>query len=101
MSEWWPVVVFGWPFVGVAVVLFGLGLLRRRVSFVLLGSFFAAPFCLYLSATPRFWFVSPIVFLSSIAAAWALARDWPTIAALLVVPFVGLASFLAWAVVTQ
>ena len=100
MSEAW-VVVFGWPFVGVAVVLFGLGLLRRQFSFVLLGSFFAAPFCLYLSATPRFWFVAPIVLLSSIAAAWALARGRSTTAALLVIPFVGLASFVAWAVVTQ
>ena len=67
------VVVLGWPFVGVAVVLFGVGLLRRQFSFVLLGSFFAAPFCLYLTGTPRFWFVASIVCLSSITAAWALA----------------------------
>ena len=53
MPEWWPL-IFGWPFVGVAIVLFGLGLLRRQFPFVLLGSFFAAPFCLYLSLTPRF-----------------------------------------------
>ena len=100
MSEWW-VVVFGWPFVGVAVVLFGLGLLRCKSSIVLLGSLFAAPFCLYLTATPRFWFVAPIVLLSSVGAAWALARGRPTTASLLVIPFVGLASFVAWAVVTQ
>ena len=100
MPEWW-VVVFGWPFVGVAVVVFGLGLLRRQFSFVLLGNFFGAPFCLYLSATPRFWFVAPIVLLSNIAAAWALARGRPPIAALLLVPFVSLAAFVGWAVVTQ
>ena len=95
------VVVLGWPFVGVAVVLFGLGLLRRQFSFVLLGSFFAAPFCLYLSASPRFRFVALIAWLSSIAAVWALARGWTTTAALLVIPFWTLASFVAWAVVTQ
>lgn len=93
--------ILGWPFVGVSVVLFGLGLLRRQVLFVLLGSLFAAPFCLYLSATPRFWFVAPIVLLSSIAAAWVLAHGRLTIAALLVMPFVGLAAFVAWAVVMQ
>ena len=100
MPEWWPVVL-GWPFVGVALVLFGIGLLRRQFSFLLLGSFFAAPFCLYLTGTPRFWFVAPIVFLSSIAAAWAVARNRPPIAALLLIPFVSLAAFVAWVVVTE
>ena len=97
----WAQVVFGWPFVSVAVVLFGVGLLRRQSSFVLLGSFFAAPFCLYLSGTPRFRFVAPIAWLSSIAAARALARGRTTTAALLVIPFVGLAAFVAWLVMTQ
>ena len=100
MPEWWPI-VFGWPFVGVAVVLFGTGILRRQFSFMLLGSFFAAPFCLYLTATPRFWFVAPIALLSSIAAAWSIVRGRPAIAALLVVPFVGLASYVGWAVMMQ
>ena len=100
MPEWWPL-IFGWPFVGVAIVLFGLGLLRRLFPFVLLGSFFAAPFCLYLSLTPRFWFVAPFVLLSSIAAGWVLSGGRPMMATLLVMPFVGLAAFVAWAVVTQ
>ena len=97
----WGAVVFGWPFIGVAVVLFGVGLLRRHSSFVLLGSFFAAPSCLYLTGTPRFWYIGLSVWLSKITAAWALARGWTTTAALLVIPFVGLASFLAWLVMTQ
>ena len=100
MPEWWPL-IFGWPFVGVAIVLFGLGLLRRQFLFVLLCSFFAAPFCLYLSLTPRFWFVAPFFLLSSIAAAWMLSRGRPMMATLLVMPFVGLAAFVAWAVAGQ
>jgi hypothetical protein len=93
MIDHWTGVVFGWPFIGAAVLLFGMGLVRRQFGIILLGNLFAAPYCLYLGGTPRFGATAHLVLLSSVAAAWPLARGQRGISAALLVPFVALFVF--------
>ena len=93
MIHHWTGVVFGWPFIGTAVILFGMGLWCRRFGLILLGNVFAAPICLYLSGTPRFQTIGRIVLLSNAAAAWPLARGQRGLSAALLVPFVATIAF--------
>jgi hypothetical protein len=93
MIDHWTGVVFGWPFITAAVILFGMGLVRRQFWLILLGNLFAAPFCLYLGGTPRFGTMAHMVLLSNVAAAWPLARGQRGISAALLVPFVALFVF--------
>jgi hypothetical protein len=93
MIDHWTGVVFGWPFIGTAVLLFVMGLVRRQSGLILLGNLFAAPYCLYLGGTPRFGTTAHLVLLSNVAAAWPLARGQRGISAALLVPFVSLFVF--------
>jgi hypothetical protein len=93
MIDHWTGVVFGWPFITAAAMLFGMGLARRQYGLILLGSLFAAPFCLYLGGTPRFGTMAHVVLLSNVAAAWPLARGWRGMSAALLVPCVALFVF--------
>jgi len=97
----WPAVVFGWPFVGVSMLGFALGLATRRPWLMALGAVLAVPFCLYLSATPRFGAFGLMALFLNAGAAWASARGRSLLALILLVPFVGLAAFVAWLVFTQ
>ncbi len=89
-------------FVVLAVVLFAVGLLRRQSWFVLLGSFFAFPLCIYfIGGFHRWWFLGPFAWVSSLAAPWALKRGWTATAALLVIPYLGVIAIVTWWSMTQ
>lgn len=91
----WASIVFGWPFVIVAITAFAVGLFTRAKWLLLWGSVFAAPFCLYLSGTPRFRWYGLIALFMNFMSVWAQSRGRSAVAAVSVVPFVGLVAFVA------
>ena len=73
----------------------------RRPLIVLGGAILAAPFALYLGATPRFRFLGPLLWLFLPAAAFILHRGMVRLAWLFLLPFTVLAAWLAWVVLNQ
>jgi hypothetical protein len=89
----------GWPAIVVAMVLVGVGLVRRRRAPLVFSALLMLPVCLYLSATPRFA-VYPLLFpLLLGASAWATPRSI-RLAGALAIPSVVFAIYLAIAVLT-
>lgn len=54
MLQAWPALVFGWPAIIMSVILFILALQAQSARLALIGAMPGAPFCWYLSGTPRF-----------------------------------------------
>jgi hypothetical protein len=97
----WIAIVMGWPAIiaSIAVVLTGVVLGRWRVA--LSGAFVACPFLLYLFASPRIGWLSPIVGVLYLGSAQAVARSQRVLALVMATPFVVLAGFVAWLVLSQ
>lgn len=98
---WWPAVVFGWPAVIAALAAYAAAIIMNRPWPAFLGAVIATPFCLYVSATPRFGGLGLVVLGLNFLSVWASRRHQPIIAAVLLVPFVALAGTIARAVLTQ
>lgn len=86
----WTAIVFGWPFVGASVIAFAFGLLKRRGWSMWLASALAAPFCVAMSANPRFSAFGLLALFSNFGCAAALASGRLQLALVLLVPFVAL-----------
>ena len=102
MPEWWPAVVFGWPAVIVSVTLAVVGIVGGKPVLLVVSAVLAAPFSFYLSGGNS-WILTvcaalPLTF---VAAAYAVKRRRPWIGWCLLAPFVGVAIWLAVAVVSQ
>ena len=92
--------IFGWPAVIASIALSLAGIATTRSKMVLAGAMAACPFLFYLFLTPRFRWVAPPVALLLFLAVRA-ARRQPRTALLLVTPYVALAVFVAYLVVSQ
>jgi hypothetical protein len=94
-------VLIGWPAVIVSLVLAALGVHRRQWQFLAAAAIFALPILLYLSGTPRFSLAAVAVGLSSLASVVAAYFGHRRLSAILFLPFLALAVFLAAIVANQ
>jgi hypothetical protein len=92
--------MFGWPAVVAAIVLTSVGIARMRADFVLGGAFLAIPFLFYLFLSSFQWVVFAVGALL-FGASRAVARGHSRAAWAMIAPFIGLAIFAAWGVVSQ
>jgi hypothetical protein len=100
---WWPVLVFGWgPVVGAATA-FVLAFSLKRPWLAFVGPVIAIPFLFTISGYPHpiGRFGGPIVLLANFVSAALLRKGRHRGAILLLVPFVIVASVLAYRVITQ
>lgn len=93
--------LFGWPVILLAILVPVTGILLNRPIWVVLGAFLAMPFSFYLGGTPRFRIAALFLPLLHLAAAYALQRRQRWLAALLLLPYIALAAWLAWTVLNQ
>ena len=102
MPEWWPAVVFGWPAVIVSVTLAAVGIVGRKPIVLVVSAVLAAPFSFYLSGGNN-WVatVGAVIPFTLLAGAYAVRRRRPWIAWCLLTLFVGVAIWIAVAVVSQ
>jgi hypothetical protein len=88
-------VLFGWPFMILAILVMITGIVLKKAAWILVGALLSIPFSLYLAATPRFRLVGIILPLFNLAAAYVVRRNRRWLAALLIVPFIAVALWLA------
>ena len=86
---------------GASVVFSGVGVLRGRPPLAVIGVVLSVPFLFYLALTPRFEFAAPLVAVFYILAPVALTKGSRLGAAILATPFLVLAAYLAYLVITQ
>jgi hypothetical protein len=103
MPAWWPVVVFGWGPVVASAVAFCLAFRLQRPWLALVGAAIATPFLFVISGYPHpiGRFGGPIVFLANFGSAALVRKGERRLAMVLLVPFVIVASVLAYMVITQ
>jgi hypothetical protein len=94
-------VIFGWSAVVAAVVFMTIGIARMRSDFVLVGALMASPFLFYLFLMPRLQWVALPVAALPFGAARAVAHGYFRAALAMVAPFVALAAFVAWLVISE
>jgi len=101
LSEFWVAVVFGWPAIVLALLLSATGIARGKPLFLGVAVAIMMPFCLYLAATPRgFWIGVAVPFLL-LSAAFAVRRRRSEIAWCLFAPVVAAFFWLAMVVMQQ
>jgi hypothetical protein len=79
-------IVFGWPFIVLALVISIIGITGNRAWLVLVGTVFILPFCYYLNGTRMFFGIGLILPVLHIASAWAVKEESDLWAWLLLVP---------------
>jgi hypothetical protein len=94
-------IAFGWPAVIASIILVLAGIVAARSRFVLAGVLLACPFLLYLSGTPRFGWLAPIVAAFYLGSWWAVRGSRRGVALAMATPFISLAGFLASLVLSQ
>ena len=99
----WPVVFFGWGPVLAAAAAFGFAVRLKRPWLAFLGAVIAIPFLFTISGYPHpiGRFGGPLVFLANFASAALLRKGERRLAMVLLVPFVVVATVIAYVVVTQ
>ncbi len=96
----WPVLLF-WPAVVLSILVAGLGLLKGRVSLLVVAAILVSPASLYLAATPRFRYVGLLPIVASLLAAAATRRDYVRVGGLLVAATAGFFGWLAFLVQSE
>ena len=97
-SEIWIQIIFGWPAIITSILLSLAGLWLKKPVLLVVAGVLCLPFTYYLSG-----FRTPAVVLPlfQFGAAYAISRQKPWVAWLLVAPLVIIALMLAYAVLTQ
>jgi hypothetical protein len=93
--------LFGWPAVVLSLALTLTGVAGGRWRVALAGTLIGIPFLLYLFGSPRIGWRSVVVGVLYLGSAQAVARSRLALAFAMVMPFVLLASFIAWLVLNQ
>ncbi len=96
----WPVLLF-WPAVVLSILVAGLGLLKGRVSLLVVAAILVSPAALYLAATPRFRYVGLLPIVASLLAAAATRRDYVRVGGLLIAATAGFFGWLAFLVQSE
>ena len=96
----WPVLLF-WPAVVLSILVAGLGLLKGRVSLLVVAAILVSPASLYLAATPRFRYVGLLPIVASLLAAAATRRDYVIVGGLLIAATAGFFGWLAFLVQSE
>lgn len=94
-------VLFGWPFILLAILALVAGIVWKRAAWVLVGAFLSIPFSLYLAATPRFRLVGVLLPLLHVAAAFVVRRERRWLAGLLILPYISIVLWIGWTVINQ
>ena len=94
-------IVFGWPAIIASIILVLAGIVGARSRLVLAGVFLGCPFLLYLSGSPRFGWLAPVVGGLYLGSWWAMSRSRRGVALAMATPFICLAGFLANLVLSQ
>ena len=84
----WPQLIFGWPTIILALVVFGLAFARSRTALGFVGLGLATPFLWYASGAPGGEWLAPVVFLALAGAALSLHRGRRGWAVACLLPFV-------------
>ena len=96
------IIVLGWPgaIVGTGLIAAGIFLRKSQLSF--LGAVIAAGFCLYIAMNPApFSWLGLLALLCNFLSAVAVRRQATAAATALAIPFLALAIYLAYAVLTE
>lgn len=70
-----PLVVFGWPFFVISILLSITGILNNRYGLVLLGTVFILPFAYYLMGTTRLAVLAVLIPIFHLCCAWAVKDE--------------------------
>ena len=99
MNELLVQTVFGWPAIGISILLSVTGALLRKPWLLVVSGIVCIPFTYYISAGFR----SPAILLPvfEFGAAYAILRQWKLITWLLISPLIIVAVVLAYTVLTQ
>ena len=91
--------IFGWPALGIAILLSVIGGILKTPWLLIAAGIVCLPFTYYISAGFR----SPAILLPvfEFGAAFAITRQWRLITWLLISPLILVAIYLAYAVLTQ
>ena len=100
MPEWWPV-VFGWPSVFASIAAYAAAFLTSRPWLAAVGAVLSAPFCLFVSGYPKVGLLGLTALVSNCGAAWALRRRQSRVAGILLLPFLSVAGFVGYAVLSE
>ena len=101
MLEWWPMVVFGWPAIVLALSLSVAGIVRKRPIWLYVAAIIVIPFTFYLFGSPRIGLAALMIPLLLAGAGIAVRRGRFDLAWLLLAPFVGLIAWLAFVVLSE
>lgn len=97
----WPAILFGWPAIVVALALSVTGIVRRKPLLLLFAIILVGPISLYVTGSPRYWWLGLSVPLLLAGASIAIRFRQNTVAWSLVGPVFGIFSWLALAAITQ
>jgi hypothetical protein len=95
MLELWPIILLGWPAILVSNVLSVMGIVHRRPARLLFAGVLAAPFALYLAASPGFSWLGVIIPFFFFGASITIYYDRINLAWSLLAPFLGVSVWLA------
>ncbi len=101
MLEMWPVILFGWPAILMAIVLSVMGIVGTRPKWLVVAAIVIIPFSLYLAGTPRFRWIALVFPLLLFGASIAVRRSHLWLAWTLFVPFVGFFGWLAVIIMSE
>jgi hypothetical protein len=99
MSEAWVQAIFGWPAIGISILLSVVGGILNKPWLLVASGIVCIPFTYYVSNGFR----SPAILLPvfEFGAAYAITRQWKFITWLLISPLILVALVLAYTVLTQ
>jgi hypothetical protein len=101
-TQYWPMVVFGWPGAIVGGALLVAGVVLRRTGFSITGVLVSAGFCAYVTMNPAplRWLGLPAI-VGNLLSAVAVQKKAHMLAAVSMTPFFALAIWLAYAVLNE
>ena len=97
----WPAILFGWPAVVVALALSVTGIVRKKPVLVLVAIILVGPISLYVTGSPRYWWLGLSIPLLLAGASIATHCQRRTLAWSLLGPILGIFGWLAIAAITQ
>jgi len=96
------IIIFGWPGAIVGTVLMATGIVLSKPGLSFSGAVIATGFCLYIAMNPPpFRWIGLLALLCNFLSAVAVRRQATAAATTLVIPFLLMESYLAYAVLTE